>query len=68
MAKATLHRQKQENLKKANRDESLEYLARQGQMEEDEEFGLDMEGESAMDMLGEAENLQDNIAAKLDQE
>ena len=29
---------------------------------------LDMEGESAMDMLGEAENMQDNIAAKLDQE
>ena len=27
---------------------------------------LDMEGESAMDMLGEAENMQDNIAAKLD--
>jgi hypothetical protein len=27
---------------------------------------LEMEGESAMDMLGEAENMQDNIAAKLD--
>ena len=48
-----------------NRDESLENIARHEQMEE-EEFGLEMEGESAMDMLGEAENLQDNIAAKLD--
>ena len=35
LAKATLHRQKQEALTKTNRNESLEYLARHEQMEEE---------------------------------
>ena len=45
---------------KANRDhiESLEYVAMQEQMdEEDAALGIDETGNSALDMLGEAENL-----------
>ena len=61
MAKATLYRQRQnETLEKANRDhiESLEYMAMQEQMDDDEAaaLGIDETGQSALDMLGEAEN------------
>ena len=40
----------------------------QEQMDEEEAaaLGIDETGQSALDMLGEAENLQDNIAAKLE--
>ena len=68
LAKATMYRQKQqETMMKANRDhiESLEYVAMQEQMDE-EDLGLDENDNSGLDMLGEAENLQDNIAAKLE--
>ena len=68
LAKATMYRQKQqETMMKANRDhiESLEYVAMQEQMDE-EDLGLYENDNSGLDMLGEAENLQDNIAAKLE--
>lgn len=73
LAKATLFRQKQEATMRANRQnlESLEYLAAEEIAEEEEDgadLGLDQEGQSALDMLGEAENAQDDIAAKLDAE
>ena len=73
LAKATLFRQKQEATMRANHQnlESLEYLAAEEIAEEEEDgadLGLDQEGQSALDMLGEAENAQDDIAAKLDAE
>ena len=68
-----MYRQKQnESLAQANRDhiESLEYMAMQEQMDDDEAaaLGIDETGQSALDMLGEAENAQDDIAAKLEME
>ena len=52
---------------KAEHIESLEqYAAMQEDMDDDAGLGLDQEGQSALDMLGEAENLADDIAAKLD--
>ena len=68
LAKATIYRQKQQQTMMRGRDniESLEYVAMQDQMDEEEALGLDENENSALDMLGEAENLQDNIAAKLE--
>ena len=47
--------------------ESLEqYAAMQEDMDDDAGLGLDQEGQSALDMLGEAENVANDIDAKLE--
>ena len=72
MAKATLYKNKQnETLAKANRDniESLEFVAMEENMDDDDAAAMgidDTGGQSALDLLGEAEMAVDDIAAKLD--
>jgi len=51
--------------------ESLEYIAQEEIAEEEDEgagLGIPGEGQSTLDMLGEAENAQDDIAAKMEAE
>ena len=71
LAKATIHKQKQQQMA-ARRDNmnSLEYAALNEHLMEEEEdqgddFGLQQTGQSALDMLGEAEKSLDDIQAKM---
>ena len=48
---------------------SLEFMALEDEMIEDDDLGeMDVTGASALDMLGEAEQAHDDIAAKMDLE
>ena len=71
LAKATQYRAKQQQAMLAARNnESLEFAALEEEdfMDKDNNLG-DMDGiDSAMDLLGDGENAQDDIAAKMEVE
>ena len=71
LAKATAFRQKQaaKNQRATMQTNSLEFMALQEEeLEEGGDFGGEMEVNSALDMLGEAENAVNDIEAKMDLE